>query len=129
MLTLLLTVPATLALTAAPSSGVVGPNDRTDRTATEGHRHARALAATCSIKTPGHVRKGDKIQAFGTGLRPNEKAQLWIEGHKVKSPHHIDKNGHVRMTYRVSQAPGNHPVWITDGVNRCDVPGGMTVQK
>jgi hypothetical protein len=124
MLTLLLTVPATLALTAAPSSGVVWPNDRT---AAEGHRHARAV--TCSIKAPDRVRKGNEIEALGTGLRPKKSAQLWIEGQKAMSPHRIDKNGHVRMTYRVSQAPGHHPVWITDGVNRCDVPGGMTVRK
>jgi hypothetical protein len=125
----LLTVPATLALTASPSAGIARPNDPADRTAAESHRHIGRATGTCSLKAPDHVRKGAQMQAFGTGLRPKKTAQLWVEGQQVTSPHRITKNGHVRMSFRVSQPPGKHPVWITDGANRCDIPGGMTVTK
>ncbi|MBC6459804.1 hypothetical protein [Actinomadura sp. HBU206391] len=122
-------MPATLALTASPSAGIVWPDEHADRTAVGEHGHSAAKTMACSLKAPNHVRKGTEIQALGTGLRPKKNAQLWIEGQKVAAPHRINKNGHVRMSFRVSQAPGQHPVWITDGVNRCDIPGGMMVKK
>ncbi|MCW2901244.1 MAG: hypothetical protein JWO67_3509 [Streptosporangiaceae bacterium] len=123
----LLTAPASLALAALPSIAAAEASGHSDQTA-GAPRHSSAPVRACSLKA-ADVRKGEHVQALGSGLRPRKTAQLWIEGSKVNSPQRIDKNGHVRMAFTVSQPPGRHPVWITDGVNRCDVPGGITVKK
>jgi hypothetical protein len=124
----LLTAPASLALAAQPSAAVVRPSDQGDPAAGV-PRHGRAPVRACSIKAADHLRHGEQAHATGTGFRPHRSAQLWIEGAKASEQQRIGKHGRVNMTFRVSQAPGHHPAWITDGVNRCDVPGGMTVKK
>ncbi|HEV7932817.1 MAG TPA: hypothetical protein VGP70_10945 [Actinomadura sp.] len=120
----LLTAPASLALAALP--GVASAQAGAHTVA--GVMRPGAAVRACSLKAD-HIRKGQQEQAMATGLRPRKTAQLWVEGAKVAQPQRIGKNGHVQMSFRVSQPPGRHPVWITDGANRCDVPGGMTVKK
>jgi hypothetical protein len=120
----LLTAPASLALAVLP--GVAAA--QADTSTAGGAMRPGAPVRTCSLKA-NQIRKGQQEQAIATGFRPRKTAQLWVEGSKVAHPQRIGKNGHVQMSFRVSQPPGTHPVWITDGVNRCDIPGGMTVKK
>ena len=123
-----LAVPAAMLPAQAAMATATRPGDPAAHTAGT-TRHPGAAMRACSLKADQPIRKGQKVEAIATGMTPKKSAQLWIEGQKVASPQHIGKHGRVHMYFTVSQPPGHHPVWITDGAQRCDIPGGITVRR